>query len=476
MLNNRALFHCCPEKWDEEADILIIGSGIAGFAAADQAVTGGDRVIIFEKMPYYGGNSALAGGGYSCWDSKLKFRQLLGLGEDSWQSQMEDTIRGGNFHNLPELVEIMVKNAPAGLDWIVDAGVPFKESLVQLGCHSKSRAYQAAVSGKLMMKPIMEMVTGKGVELRLGHMVDLIYRDGFDGEMKGLQVTADGVTKNIFARKAILIASGGFSNDLGFRMNFRPDLNDAYKCSNHEGATGEVIRYAQAVGADTLHMASIQLFPCANPVSGAVDRWAFYSYSAAGYGAIYVNRAGERFVNELAGRDEISSAQINKSESHTYCIINQAICDKLRMTEKELQSGLQAGRMLSGDSPEALEKAAGLPPGNLVKTVNAHNSYFESRKDCEFGKAIGESMSRMDTGPFYAISQWPSVHYTHGGIRIDAQARVIDVLGNPIPRLYAAGEACGGVHGTNRLGGHALAECVVFGKIAGENMSGELRR
>jgi urocanate reductase len=459
---------------EADADVLVVGSGLAGLAAAIEAAEFGKKVIVLEKMSYYGGNSNIAGGGYACWDSKLKLRQKLLLGEDSWQLHKEDTLRGGGYYNLPDLVELLAKDAPSGLDWLVDAGVAFKEVLARIGCHSAYRAYQSAMSGKEIINCVKEQAVQKGVEIFLNTKVTGIIRQKAQGRVIGLDITKDGQESQLYARRAVILASGGFSRDLAMRTEHNPKLDESYNCSNHKGATGEVIRYAKAIGADTLHMEFIQLYPCANPDSGSVDRWAFYAYSGPGFGMIYVNRQGKRFVNELAGRDEVSQIQISSCQKPTWAILNGVIAEALGMTRSEIENGIRLKRTVKADSIPELEKELAMPEGKLMDTVQRRNqALLNGDLDPDFNIEMDKNMHRLEKGPFYAISQWPSIHYTMGGLRIDEQARVLDIWGKPIPGLYAAGEICGGIHGANRIGGNALAECVVFGRIAGKNAAAE---
>ena len=458
-----------PQRWDEATDILIIGSGFAGLSAAYESSRAGAATLILEKMSYLGGNSALAGGGFASWDSRLKLKEKLGTGYDSWQLHLDDTIKGGNNYSFPGLVEIMVKNAPGGLDFLLDAGVSFKEILVKSGCHSVPRCYMAKSTGKEMVKSLTQMALSAGAQIRENTKVTGIFRDGHDGSVLGVEVSGEDSGYTVQARGAVIIASGGFGQDVGLRMRYSPALGPDTPCSNHAGATGEVMGYAREIGADTLHMAFVQFFPCANPDTGSVDEWALTSYSAAGFGGIYVDKSGERFVDELAGRDAISDAQMRNCEKPTFAILNEKMAKAMLIPEKDMKNGIRLGRMNQAESAAELEKKLGFATGSLTAAIQRHNMYIEQGNDPEFGAPVDSTMIPLYEGPFYAIAQWPSIHYTMGGLRFDADARVLDISGNPIPGLYAAGEVCGGVHGANRLGGNALAECIVFGRIAGIN-------
>lgn len=460
---------CIPERWDETTDVIVIGSGFAGLAAAAEARENGAAVLILEKMPYFGGNSKIAGGGYCCWDSRLKLRDKLGLGEDSWQLHMEDTLRGGGYYNDHALVEVLVREAPAGLDWLLDAGAVFQELLHRIGGHSAYRSHHAVCNLADVLK---RKALNLGAELRLSTAVTALLRDGIAGPAAGVRVAENGVEKTIAARRGIVIASGGFGRDVKMRTDHNPAVGSAYNCTNHKGATGEMIAYARAVGADVLHMEFIQLFPSAEPKNGGLDKFALDAYASPGYGSIYVDKQGKRFVNELQGRDVVSDAQIKAGQKPTYAILNRLIFEKIGRSPKELQRGVEVGRLLKADTVRQLAEALGIPAYTLSETIARHNVALQTGIDPDFGKPVTAQMLPLSEWPFYAVAQWPSVHFTMGGLRINTSAQVLDIRGEAIPGLYAAGEVCGGVHGSNRLGGNAIAECIVFGRIAGRNAVG----
>ena len=462
-----------PDHWDEATDIAVIGSGFAGLSAAIKAAEAGARVIIIEKMSHYGGNSLISGGGCCSYDSRLHLRQKLGLGDDSWQLHMDDTIKGGDNKSIPELVEIMVKHAPDAIDLFLKVGVEFADTLPRLGGHSAHRSYLTIGNkGIIMTEPLLKSAIDAGAILRLNTAVTRIWRAGPDSPVEGIEIKTVDSIKELRVRQAIIIASGGFSQDVEFRKKYNPNLTEAYNCSNHKGATGECIRFAQSIGADVIHMKYIQLFPTANPNTGGLDKQALDAYSSTGFGSVCVDKNGRRFVNELGRRDEVSDAQIlGLKDKPTYTILNKKIFDALAVSDIDIQAGIKSGRITSAETVSEL--AEKLNMAELTDTINKHNRYLETGIDPEFNKEISKFMVPMTQGPFYAISQWPTIHFCMGGLRFDKEAHVIDTSGNIIPRLYAAGECCGGIHGANRLAGNAITECIVFGTIAGFNASKE---
>ena len=458
-----------PQTWDEEIGVIVVGSGFAGLSAAAESAGLGAETVIIEKLSQYGGNSIISGGGYCSSDSNLHLRQHLDLGDDSWELHLEDTLKGGDYYGIPELVEVMVKGAPESLNWLMDAGAELQATLPRIGGHSAARSHLAKGAGRGLTEPLRELALRRGASLRTDTRVTAIWREDRDGPVLGIEVVTERKPKNIKVGQALILASGGFSADVRMRMEVNPALVPEYGCTNLRGATGEIIRYARAVWADVLHLAFIQLYPCANPKNNGIDSFALHAYSGTGYGLFYINTKGRRFVNELDRRDVVSNAQIKSGGKPSYSILNKRIFQKLTVSEKSLSKGVERGRLIKAQSVSELANALGVPPANLEATVNRHNEYLKHGEDLEFNKPVTAAMVPMEEGPFYAFAQWPSIHHCMGGLRIDKSARVIDICGKPIPGLYAAGEVCGGIHGSNRLGGNAIPDCIVFGRIAGIN-------
>ena len=453
--------------FDETFDVIVVGSGLAGLAAAKEARDAGCTAVILEKLERYGGNSVLAGGGLASWDSRMHLWKTLGTGEDSPELMTADALRSGKGENIPELVETLSANAPAAVDWMMDAGVKFREVLFHMGGQTVPRSYQCEGNGKNMMDDVKAWVLASGAELRLGHKVTELLTE--NGAVVGVRCTAGGNELLLGARKGVILASGGFAADVALRLEYS-DIGEAYTCSNHPDATGEMLRCARALGAELVNMEYIQLFPCSNPVTGSVDRWALAAYAGAGAGAIYVNGSGRRFVCELEGRDVVSDAQIGHCEKPTWAIFNDHVIETVDLSPADAERGIRFGRMVRADSVAELAEKLGMDPGVLRQTIDEHNAFLRGEAPDPFGKPRSELMHPLaDEEPIYAINQWPSVHFTMGGIRTDTGARVRRTDGSVIPGLYAAGEVCGGVHGANRLAGYALTECVVFGRLAGQN-------
>ena len=263
--------------------------------------------------------------------------------------------------------------------------------------------------------------------------------------------------------KSVILATGGFGANFDLMASFNPALANAVT-TNHAGATGDGILMAEAIGADTVDMDQIQLHPTVYQETGLL-----VSESVRSMGGILVNAEGKRFCNDLATRDAVSNAELEQPGAYAYIIFDQRIVDDLKSCQKYIKNGLT----VSADNYEDLAKAMGLEGDaiqNFVDTMDTWNAAVAAGEDKEFGRSNGMDAD-LSTAPYYAIKIAPGIHHTMGGLKINTDAEVLDTQGNVIPGLYAAGETTGGVHGGNRIGGNAVCDFVVFGRIAGNNAS-----
>ena len=453
--------------WDEEYDLVVVGSGLAGLSAAIEGASAGASVVVLEKRRIVGGNTRLAAGEFSAPADKLNLHQKLGLPPDDPDIFKEDILRGGDRVQDPELVRVLAYGAAEALNWLLDLGLELNPVLTKPGGHSSFRCHSIKGGGKAIVETLLQRANGKGVKVMTEHkLADLVRERPFGGRVLGAKVETREGEILIGARKGVILAAGGFSADIPFRMKYNHSLGPEMRTTNHPEATGEAIRIAQSIGADVVHMDYIQLYPFSHPETGVLDRAALIPFRGPAFGLIYVSREGRRFVNELERRDVCARRQLELGIKPTYSIASSDMLQRCGFSADELERMVEKGRLVKAQSIEELAAKLGLPPQELSAAVRKHNEFVEEGRDEEFGKPIGPEMMKMEKPPFFGLAQWPAVHHTMGGLRINKRAQVLDLWGEPIPGLLAAGEIAGGIHGANRLGGCALPDCVVFGRIA----------
>ena len=478
-----------PETWDESYDVVVVGGGFAGLAAAYSAVESGSSTVLVEKLSTTGGNSAINGGQYAAYTSKVaaELQKKFNLEPDTAEKHIEDTIKGGDNMSVPELVTEMVYGSPYYLDLLLDNGLVIRDTLARPGGHYGYRTYVTENQvGSDITDLQLKMLKNTDAVIELETKMVEIYRTRDEANrVVGIRVaTADGY-KTIEARKGVILATGGFSSNVDMRQTQVPYLTADLPTTNIKAAsTGEGIYLAQAIGANTTQMSNIQRYPWADPNTGVLDSYAVWPFTGPSYGVIYVDYNGNRYVNEGDRRDVCANAAVNSGFISTYALFTEPVVNAFVKPE-ELEAGVQSGRVLKGDTLEDLAEKInafaikGQYPSvtaeNLKATIEKHNGYIDSGADPDFGKVMAATMVKMEEGPYYAIPQYPSVHHTMGGLVIDTNTSVKDIYGQVIPGLFAAGEVTGGVHGTNRLGSNADADACAFGYISGYFVStGEL--
>lgn len=438
---------------DQNADIVVIGAGGAGLTAAIQAVQdGAANVVVVEKMPVTGGNTIRSTGGLNA--SGTKYQQADGI-EDSVALFVEDTMKGGKELNNKDLVTTMAENSAAAVDWVNDIGGDLSVVGMFGGASVKRihRPSDTSAVGPMLMKALNEKAAALGIPVILNTTAAEIVT-AEDGGVSGVWVTGPVGTYLINA-KAVILATGGFGANAEMVEQYSPALK-GFGTTNHAGATGDGIKMAEELGAAFVDMEQIQTHPTVNP-----DTQTMYTEGVRGNGAILVNKEGLRFVNELETRDVVSAAILEQTDGQCWMVFDQAVRDSL----KAIESYLSAGIVFEGETVEELAAQTGVPADALAQTLTAYAGYADAGQDPDFGRADMEA--RLDTPKYYACLCAPAIHHTMGGVKIDTKTEVLTADGSAIPGLFAAGEVTGGVHGANRLGGNAVTDIVVFGRIAG---------
>ncbi len=455
-----------------EADVVVIGAGGAGMAAAVQANQDGASVIVIEKQSSIGGNTILSGGAFN---AVRDGSEEAIANEDSVEKHYEQTMQGGDNEGDPELVRTLVENAYDGLEWLKSMGMEFKEGVFTVTGGLWPRAHKPVDPvGTGFFKTYQKYVDEhENIEILLNTKANELIVDE-TGRVTG--VTATGQTGNTItfnAKKAVVLATGGFGKNVEMRMKYDTiwgNLGESVQSTNHSGATGDGIVMAEALGAELVQMGYIQLLPLGDPVTGSLSGNIELDVERR----IFVNKNGDRFVNEGGRRDDMTKALFEQPD-HMMWIVLDSHCyptgEEKNNFNESINQLLAEGRAFKGETVEELAKAINVPAENLQKAIDDFNAHAKSKEADAFGRTLYSDP--IDKGPYYAAARVPTVHHTMGGVKINKEAQVINVSGEIIPGLYAAGEVTGGIHGKNRLGGNALADILVFGRIAGRNAAAE---
>ena len=352
----------------------------------------------------------------------------------------------------------MAENSSDAVDWLESIGAPLPKVAATGGTTHKylHSPEDGSPVGVFLIEKLSAAVEENGIEVMLNTKATHILME--DGAAVGVMAEDDDHVYTVNA-KSVILATGGFGSNFELMCSFNPSLANAVT-TNHPGATGDGIMMAEEVGAATVDMDQIQLHPTVYQATSML-----VSEKMRSLGAILVNQEGVRFCNDLATRDAVSAAELEQTGGYAYIIFDQNLVDHNNSAKEYIEKGMAS----EGETYEELAENMGLEGDaiqSFVETMDKWNAAVAAGVDEEFGRNNGMD-DDLSTAPYYAIQIAPGIHHTMGGIKINPEAEVIDTDGNVIPGLYAAGETTGGVHGGNRIGGNAVCDFVVFGRIAG---------
>ena len=484
-----------------DADVVVVGAGGAGMTAAITAAGEGKSVVILESQSMVGGNSVRATGGMNAgktvYQDENEFGESAGVEKtlktaaekyadnetitalaktvseqwaayqanptgyfDSVELMELDTMIGGKGINDPELVETLCANSADAIDWLDEHGITL-HNVSSFGGASVKRIHRPVNAegktvsvGSYMIPLLQENCEKAGVKMMLDTTATEILTDA-NGAAVGVKATgASGETVTVNA-KAVVLATGGFGANLDMVVKYKPELK-GFMTTNAPGIQGQGIEMAQAIGAATVDMDQIQIHPTVEANTAAL-----ITEGLRGDGAILINEEGKRFIDEVGTRDVVSAAEIAQTGSYSWLVVDQAMVD----ASSVIQGYIKKGYTVTGATYEELGKAMGVDAAAFAETMEKWNGYVEAKNDPDFGRT--SFANPLNTAPYYAVKVTAGVHHTMGGLKINANTEVLNEKGEVIPGLFAAGEVTGGVHGANRLGGNAVADFTVFGRIAG---------
>ncbi|RRK10928.1 flavocytochrome c [Lactiplantibacillus garii] len=442
----------------DQYDVIIIGSGSSGLVSAVQAHELGLKPVILEKMPKIGGNTTRASSGMNAAETLVQLEHHV---VDSFADFYHETLVGGGRQNDPALLEYFVTHGALAIDWLKAHDIDL-DDLTITGGMSVPRTHRPsslAPIGGFLVTQLLKIVARENIPLFTAVTVQSLQQTA--NRITGVSVQlADGTQRTLTA-KSVILATGGFGANPKLIAKYRPDLA-GYQTTNQPGATGDGLSLAAEVGAQLVDMDQIQVHPT---VQQETPHAYLIGEAVRGEGAILIDDAGHRFVNELDTRKNVTAAIDALPTKHATLILDAAVRKRVPAIEFYDHVGL----VETGADLPALATKMGVPAPALTATVTRWNQAVTAQRDEDFNRTTGMTHG-LTTGPFYAIRIAPAVHYTMGGVKVNAQTQVLDHQGQVIAGLYAAGEVVGGLHGNNRIGGNSIAETVVFGRQAGQQV------
>jgi fumarate reductase flavoprotein subunit len=503
----------------KQIDVIVVGGGGAGLAAATAAIDAGASVILIEKTTALGGNTMLSGGVLNsadpAWQKTHKadpgeaatlemfanldpvsipqeYRSTLNTLKEQLRaylatdrSYLFDSVElhiintyfygtrqgldGSAIYSIFDLVHSMCSNAPDTVNWLSGKDIAWQTEVSAPVGAMWRRGHTPAdyPKGEEYVIKLGQFILNSGNEIMLETRADSLIVE--NNKVAGVQaVRADGTEVTIRANKGVVLATGGYGSNTKMVQqydNYWGNIPDNAKTTNASGSKGEGIIMAQTAGADLVGMGFVQMMPTSDNKTGDLFTGLIPRFPA---NYIFVNNQGRRFVNEGSARDALAKAAFEQPNGMFFMIADADIAEEAKwLTDPEVE--VRNNRAFRADTLEELAALIGVNPAALVEEMRKYNSYVDSGKDPDTGKTA--FLLKVDTPPYYATPRSPAIHHTMGGLRIDANTHVLRTDGSVISGLYAAGEVTGGVHAGNRLGGNAIADIFVHGRIAGQNVA-----
>lgn len=431
---------------DANTDVVVVGAGGSGMAAAIEAKRKGLNVILIEKLPMIGGTTALSSTAFNAGGSKIQMALKKPYTADDYYLKLKG--KGPDDASLRNLADL---SGPT-TDWLVDMGA-------DLGRVINGSQHTPKDGGALgaMLVPVMKKQLDKlGIEPRTSTKAEDLYVK--DGRVAGVRVSHDN-GKYVIHAKGVILATGGFASNPELVAKYTP-MWAGYPSTASRGATGDALAMATKVGAALGQMDRSGPQTVAYQTSNGAVSLTNVRYN----GAILVNEDGNRFVNELALTPILGKAIKDQKDRHAYLIFDQASVDRAALMKKYKE----AGYFVEAPTLDALAKKLGINAENLSKTVAAYQKGMDDGVDHEFGRKDSR-FSRIDKVPYYGAKISPASQTTYGGVKIDLKARAVTETGKVIPGLYVSGEAASQY-------GQGVSIGVILGKLAADTAAEDIAK
>jgi fumarate reductase flavoprotein subunit len=443
-------------------DLLVIGGGAAGFAAALEAAEAGASVLVLEKQGETGGSSALSGGCLAFAGTDMQRDQGI---EDSDELLASDLRALGGGDADEALIAAYAANQLDTYNWLRQHGQQFSPVLEASSGQSVPRVHTVDPADMVRLLASQCRATGR-VTLLTDTAAKRLPRD-ITGRVTGVLAEREGSAFEVSGARGVVLASGGFSRNPALVRRFAPECEHAVFIGG-EGNVGDGLRMAWALGADFRDVAHIKGTFGKHPTDETNNHSCLCVYK----GAIALNQDGKRFVDESLSYKLLGAACLRQPYGAAFQILDEPIMrsgdNQVRILDFERR--LEEGLFIQADTLEELAAQIEVPAETLRQTVADYNAFVDAGEDRDFGRRHlvhnHGALRRIETAPFYAYPSTAALYGTYCGLCVDSAMRVQDVWGAAIPGLLAAGEVVGGLHGAAYMTGSALGKALIFGRIA----------
>lgn len=451
-----------PQKWDHEADVIVIGGGNAGFPAALMAAEAGAKVTILELLPMSAPSLGLINVGPAFAGTDTQKEQGI---DDSAEIFYQD----GTERALgdPALWKVFTDNQLDTYYWCQSIGMGFGKELFALPGHTRKRGIW--IKGAEMVRCLEKNVKADpNIELLFSHRARRLITDPATGRVLGVTVQVKDEERHFKANRAVVITTGSFGRNKEMVEEYGPYFKDWMPTMCH-GHLGDGLKMCLDLGGATKHIGRAVSGSFSTDVKTRTAICDFIGYS----GGIYVNVNGERFEDE-SNRDRfygLVTEEGMKQPGHVWYAI---IDDKMKNTTLRPHM-LKKAELLKFDALDELAEGMGIDAAGLRATIEKYNSDIDSvGYDTVRGRTTREGCDgtpiKIDTAPYYAVALTGATSSFKGGVAINDKLQVINNFGEPIPSLYAAGEVTGGLwgNGGTYLPGTMVSSALTLGRIAGK--------
>ncbi len=458
-----------PEKWDGEADVVVVGGGNAGLPAAITAFDKGSSVIVLEVSGGMASSLAMIAGGTPFTGTDLQKAEGI---DDSPDQLYEEAVKvsGGD----PELWRALADRQEEVYEWLKSIGAKPEQVLLAPG-HLRRRSIKFEGHGPALCKVLRDAAASKDIDIRYHHRALKLIQDTDSGRVIGVTADNDGKVVNIKAKKAVILATGGFSQNLDIVKEFGPHFSDLISTApkTHQG---DGLKMAMSIGAGT---DGLGLAVCPSMPVGAET---LQFVNAGLMGGITVDKDGKRFGNEAT--EELGTY----TEKHKICLDHDPTGLHITVSDQAIRDlneppGKTKETIYKADTVADLEKQLGIPTGNLQATVEEYNSDIEKYGyDRKYDRKLlgmrwpDKPVMKIDSPPYYAVKNKICLTSMKGGLRINGKCQMIDQYGDVIPGLYAAGEISGGLERIphHYYTGRMTVQAFTQGRIAGDVAADEV--